>query len=199
MGSQIIYTGLNSLDRKLTALKLLDPTPLLVEWRRLIEEDNRRGILAGTDGWGHPLQLPLSKRKGKYKGATGPPLAPFGEKSRTIANFRTAHGRDGINYFALGAWEDVLMPRPRKIPGAWPSFPSTSAAKAPYRSGISLTSDRGVKPTRRPHCTSGSTPSFARLILRPNDHPMGLLSYPKLDLDPAPETVAFRGRRRPPK
>lgn len=117
MPSQFIFAGLDSLEKKLKKLKHLDPTPLLIEWRKIIEEDNRRGILAGTDGWGHPLKALLSKRKGKYKGATGPPLAPFGPKSRTIANFRTAHGRDGLNYFALGAWEDVLSDPTKNTPG----------------------------------------------------------------------------------
>jgi hypothetical protein len=117
MPSQFITTGLLSLEKKLLKLSKLDPTPLLVEWRGIIEEDNRRGILAGTDGWGKPLHDLISPRKGKYKGATGPPLAPFYDKSRTIANFRTAHGRDGLNYFALGAWEDVLSVATKKHPG----------------------------------------------------------------------------------
>lgn len=111
MPSQFVTSGLERLEAKLKKLQHLDPTPLLIEWRKIIEADNRRGVLAGLDGYGTPLHALTSVRTGPYKGATGPPLAPFFEKSRVIANFRTAHGRDGARYFALGAWEDVLSKR----------------------------------------------------------------------------------------
>ncbi len=45
---------------------------------RLVVDGNRQGLLAGTDKMGKPLARLKSTRKGKYKGATGPPLVPFG-------------------------------------------------------------------------------------------------------------------------
>lgn len=44
---------------------------------------NRRRAERGLGGKGETLTPLRSKRKGKYKGATGPPLAPFGPDSRS--------------------------------------------------------------------------------------------------------------------
>jgi hypothetical protein len=126
---------------------------LMQHWRRLMEEGNRAGVLAGTDGDGHPMlpvtyrprnprQMSLGERlgqrtnprRGRFAGAgdysehgilpnnnlsssayrrlTGPPLAPRGQFSRVITNFKTTtfqteeHGAWAV----IGTWEDVMSP-----------------------------------------------------------------------------------------
>lgn len=66
-----------------------------------VEVGHRDTLLAGLDGRGRPLAVLKSKRKGKYRGATGPPTAPFGVLSRAILNFRTRWKRDGPTHWEL--------------------------------------------------------------------------------------------------
>jgi hypothetical protein len=50
--------NIEALDRlRVRFLRLADPdaTPLMFAWSRTIEEDNRKGVLAGTDRDGKPL------------------------------------------------------------------------------------------------------------------------------------------------
>lgn len=53
---------------------------------QLIVEGNRIDRLLGIDPSGQPLR-PTQVRVGRYEGASGPPLAPFGEASASIAAF----------------------------------------------------------------------------------------------------------------
>lgn len=112
---------------RLVMLRLsdVDFTPLMLEWRTILEEDNREARLAGEDGWGIPL-APVMYRPNPsknpnysilandnltsswYRELSGPPLAPRGTESRSIKNFKTAHLHLGNQWQALGAWEDVL-------------------------------------------------------------------------------------------
>jgi hypothetical protein len=52
---------------------------------KALTEGNRDDRLRGVDRRGRTLKELKWPRKGKYAGATGPPLAPFGEASRSIA------------------------------------------------------------------------------------------------------------------
>lgn len=54
---------------------------------RAITEGNRDDRLRGVDRRGRAMTPLKSERTGRYAGATGPPLAPFGERSRSIALF----------------------------------------------------------------------------------------------------------------
>jgi hypothetical protein len=114
-----------------------DFSPLMTEWEKQITEGNRRGVLSGTDGFGKPMRAlkyrggtktKTSNRTGEhfgrvthaaatgpgghtaadYAAATGPRLAPFREASRVITNLDTRPGRDGLVWFAEGAWFDVV-------------------------------------------------------------------------------------------
>jgi hypothetical protein len=95
----------------------------MLEWEAILTEDNRQGLLAGLDGYGKPLVAIADYTRRHRKSETGtadpnaPPLIPAWERSRAIANFRTAHGREGSNqggklvmghWWAIGAWENVL-------------------------------------------------------------------------------------------
>lgn len=108
--SSFNWPGYSTLQARLGRLINLDATPLMIEWENTITEDNRRGVLAGIDGYGHPM-APLAPSTIKHRKGTGPPLAPMGAASRVIANFRTAYGRDGEKWVAFGAWENVLSKR----------------------------------------------------------------------------------------
>lgn len=50
---------------RLDAFRHPDATPLMLSWRLIITEDNRSGILAGTDKDGHPLKPVTYRPKGK--------------------------------------------------------------------------------------------------------------------------------------
>jgi hypothetical protein len=114
MPSQLIMTGFAELDAKLKALVGVDFTPVMEEWEKILKESNRQYRLQGLDGYGQPL-APLSALTIKYRRSAkgpadpkAPPFIPAWEKSRAIASFRTAHGRDGAAWYAVGAWEDVV-------------------------------------------------------------------------------------------
>lgn len=47
----------------LHGLRNPDPSDLLEDWMEILDEDNRRGVLAGTDGEGDPL-IPVTYRTG---------------------------------------------------------------------------------------------------------------------------------------
>jgi len=103
----------------------VDFTPLMIQWRAIMEEDNREARLAGQDGWGIPL-APVTYRpnpSGKpnhtilannnlttswYRELSGPPLLPRGIESRAITAFKTGHFHLDNRWEAVGAWEDVL-------------------------------------------------------------------------------------------
>jgi hypothetical protein len=109
--AEFSWDGFADLDRKLGTLARPDAEairPLMESWERAIDQDNRRGVLAGTDKDDREL-TPVKKRTGRYKGATGPPLAPFGAASRVIANLVTGHFQASeTQWVAVGAWESVV-------------------------------------------------------------------------------------------
>lgn len=49
-----------------------------------------------------------SLKTSEYKKLSGPPLAPRGEGSRVISNYRTNNGREGKGWFVEGSWIDIL-------------------------------------------------------------------------------------------
>jgi hypothetical protein len=109
--AEFSWDGFADLDRKLGTLARPDAEairPLMESWERAIDQDNRRGVLAGTDKDDRPL-VPVKKRTGKYKGKTGPPLAPDGAASRVIANLVTGHFQASeTQWVAVGQWESVV-------------------------------------------------------------------------------------------
>jgi hypothetical protein len=109
--AEFSWDGFTDLDRRLGQLAHPDPEtvrPLMESWERVIDADNRRGVLAGKDKDDRDLP-PVKKRTGKYKGKSGPPLAPDGEASRSIANLATGWAQTSdTQYVAFGAWENVV-------------------------------------------------------------------------------------------
>lgn len=65
MPASYSWGGFDALSRKLAKLKDPDASPLMEQWERIIVEDNRKGVLAGTDKDDRPMP-PL-----KYRGGSG--------------------------------------------------------------------------------------------------------------------------------
>jgi hypothetical protein len=131
-------SGLVKLGLVADALRHADATPLMIEWAKIIEQDNRKGLLAGQDKDGKPM-VPVSYRpKGaplklkkhqkpkqfaggvannltpaEYRRLAGPPLVPRGMHSRLITNLFLAYKREpaaggGWIWRATGAWRDIV-------------------------------------------------------------------------------------------
>jgi hypothetical protein len=54
-------TGLDRVQARLRKIEDPDATPLMATWMRIIDDDNRRGVLAGLDKNGNPM-IPVSYR-----------------------------------------------------------------------------------------------------------------------------------------
>jgi hypothetical protein len=82
MSATLNLQGLNHLVAELISLKTLDATPLMRTWQSIIAEDNRKGILAGTDKDGVPM-TPVTYRPKEPPGfrVTKP---PSGKKAASI-------------------------------------------------------------------------------------------------------------------
>lgn len=63
MPASFSWGGFDALSRKLERLKNPDASPLMETWERIIVEDNRKGVLAGTDKDDKPMP-PLQYRNG---------------------------------------------------------------------------------------------------------------------------------------
>lgn len=136
-------SGLDRLSRRFRALADPDATDLMVAFERIIDDDNRRGVLAGTDKDGQPMapvtyrpagpkknRIRHAKRKrgefqglgagsptsAEYRRMTGPPLAPRGMGSRVITNLRFRFGKVTQNLWeTVGYWDEVVDRRGRKF------------------------------------------------------------------------------------
>lgn len=75
----------------------------------LIREGNRLDRLAGVDADGKPLQ-PVKVRIGPYEGATGPPLAPFGEASSSIQSFYARHTTSLDGWTVTAGFQGPMAP-----------------------------------------------------------------------------------------
>lgn len=118
--------GLANLEAKLQTFASIDLTPVVEAWEVVLHDDNRRGLEAGLDGEGKPLE-PVTYRpkavksvdmtilphnnltRSRYRSLSGPPLIPRGLQSRAITNYRTASAKlPSGDYAAVGAWEEIL-------------------------------------------------------------------------------------------
>ena len=126
------FPGLARLKKKLDRLGNPDASDLMGQWRQILAEGNRRGVLSGLDGNDQPM-TPLKYRNGagkttrnrrvpkygkptfgpwlgrganltteEYQKLTGPRLAPRGEESRVIRNLYTE-----TRYSNPGHWTAV--------------------------------------------------------------------------------------------
>lgn len=150
--------GFERLIEHLAKLGTPNPVPLQAATIKLMDEDNRKGVLAGTDKDGVPLApvkyrpkrkvVKLSDRqrngakarakKGgfggfgpmaaglhnnlsrqEYEALSGPPLAPRGQFSRVITNYRFALFNHGpLRFGVTGMWFEIVSMKGRKFLGA---------------------------------------------------------------------------------
>ncbi|HWE39526.1 MAG TPA: hypothetical protein VG406_23455 [Isosphaeraceae bacterium] len=82
--AEIQYHGLDAAMGRLDRLVDPDPTDLLLRWREVMEEDNRRGIMGGLDGFGRPM-TPV-----KYRLALASALPQFRAGRSVPKRFRKA-------------------------------------------------------------------------------------------------------------
>jgi hypothetical protein len=85
MSSFVDLSGLDRLTRRVQALGSLDATDLMFTWMKIIEEDNRKGVLAGLDKDGNALRPVTYRPKG--------PTVKIG--ARSAARFRNNAVRKG--------------------------------------------------------------------------------------------------------
>jgi hypothetical protein len=81
-------TGLDRLQERFKRIADPDATPLMVSWMRIIDDDNRRGVLAGTDKDGQPM-APVTYRPKK----PGAPSVPLTVEQRLGQHPKTKRGR----------------------------------------------------------------------------------------------------------
>lgn len=164
------------IQRGLAKLAAIDPTPLLETLEEVMWEDNRRGVMAGTNmndvemkhceyrlslASANPSMTPgvgelptqFTRREGndfgsslkthEYQQLSGPPLAPRGEGSRVISNYRTDNFREGNVWVIEGAWIDILSAK--GVPfihahfiGLHGSYPGRYASNKGKRYGVNL-------------------------------------------------------------
>jgi hypothetical protein len=61
MPATVDTSGLDRLRARFDRLVNPNPEPLMITWMRIIDDDNRKGVLAGLDGDGNPL-IPVTYR-----------------------------------------------------------------------------------------------------------------------------------------
>src|SRR4051794_26738261 len=108
--AKFTWDGVSKLLVDLQALANPDPTPLLEEWQRIIEEDNRKGVLAGLDKDGTPM-TPV-----KYRPKTDKPRKPT--KEQTNAAPKGVRGIfAGMGPSAAGLHNNLTSAEYRKLGG----------------------------------------------------------------------------------
>lgn len=95
MSTQTVDTS--AVDKAMDGLRALgdpDATDLMVRWMVIIDDDNRRGVLAGTDKDGEPL-IPVTYRPR--------PPGPL-EANKAQRHARRANAKKGVYQGMIGPW-----------------------------------------------------------------------------------------------
>lgn len=87
-------SGLDRLIRRVGKLKRLDAVPLMASWMKIIEEDNRKGVLAGLDKDGNPMPAVTYRPKG--------PTVKIGAKSAAKFRNNAKAGAKRGEFFGFG-------------------------------------------------------------------------------------------------
>ncbi len=121
---------LDSIRDRLRGLANPDLRPLAETLRGVLIEDNRRGLLAGTDGQGRPL-APLAASTSKRDGSHSP-LLPQGENSPLIRDYVVKVEPAGDGLHVQAGWS----PEP---PGL--RYQRTGTSHSPARDPVGLRPD----------------------------------------------------------
>ena len=105
----VFYTpkALKSLDRKLEFIAGSGSRKLARDIAAAVVLGNEHDRLRGLDRYGRP-QPAVKARKGRYKGSTGPPLAPSRSASRVVANFDAKVKGSKPPYRIVAGWRGVV-------------------------------------------------------------------------------------------
>jgi hypothetical protein len=118
-----------------------------------------KGVFAGAGPYAAGLNNNLSREE--YLRLGGPPLAPRGANSRVITNYFTGHGREGNQWFATGAWFEVVSNRGVPFLEAHFTGASTGRGHAVHLPRRDL---RGVRPQGRQEAVAALHDWLARLL-----------------------------------
>lgn len=134
MSTPLDTTGLGRVAEGLRRLGDIDCTPLMVRWMAILDEDNRKGILAGTDKDGLPM-VPV-----KYRPVKPGPLKPNrSQRSGASAGARKgpflANSMAGVNFGNLTSAEYRLLGGPPLAPRSQFSRVITNLKTAYGRTG----------------------------------------------------------------
>lgn len=91
----------------LNALANFDAMPVMEEWRRIITEGNRRGVLSGVDGYGNPAP-PLKYRFGIGRKTRNRKRPDYGQ---------TTHDETGHGPYASGLHDNLTTAQYRELSG----------------------------------------------------------------------------------
>lgn len=96
-----------TLDKKLAFIAGPGSRNLAVNIATALTLGNEHDRLRGLSRYGQP-QAPVKTRRGRYAGASGPPIAPFGAASRVVTHFRAKVKGSKPPYTVLAGWEGVV-------------------------------------------------------------------------------------------
>jgi hypothetical protein len=99
--------ALNTLNDKLAYISGPGSRNLAQNIAAAVVLGNEHDRLNGRNSYGQP-QAPVKKRQGKYKGASGPPIAPFGAASRVVTHFSARYKGSKPPYTITAGWDGVV-------------------------------------------------------------------------------------------
>lgn len=117
MPTTIDTTGLDRLRARFARIVNPDPRPVLETWQDIMDEDNRRGVLAGLDGQGNPL-MPVTYRPVDTKGKKVAKGAKLTIEQRLGQGRRTKRGRfAAFGSSSEGSYNNLSSSSYRKLDG----------------------------------------------------------------------------------
>lgn len=130
MVSLVVVADMQELASRIEALLHPDLTPLAESVREAMIEDNRDGLLAGTDAAGAAFVPVAESTIKRGRGGEGPPLVPRDASSRMIAAYDVRIRATIDSILLVGSW-----------PGLdWVRYHSSGAARShlPRRDAVGI-------------------------------------------------------------
>ncbi len=88
-----------------------DLLPLAEKVAGIMEEDNRSGLLAGTDSFGDAMTPVEESTIRRGRGGDGPPTVPRHEASRFISDYRVEIIPRELGFTLIGRWPNTPFVR----------------------------------------------------------------------------------------